>query len=464
MAVSSSLFRPQLLLFLMLSAALLAASMVFAVRIYEDRNLFSLGWIAVWLVLIVISLRAAERRSWALAAAVIVAAMMMRLNAIQLVDDVALGADPMNYTNIAHAMLAGQGMVVDDWQYGNDLRAYFPPFYPFLLTGWWAIFGDSAWSTLAMNSLIDASGALGLYAILAQRKNARAGLLAALLYFAYPPFAFSAPIPQKEALTLMLFIWLLYTTLGWADNRTAKLWRHAAAFGALSAMLALTQASLLVAPAVLGLVLIATCGFAHAFRLGLAALPFFLLVMAPWWVRNWLLFGAFVPLTTASGFMRNVALGEYGAVFPPDLFSRSEVERSALMTSLANAKIIEAPLGFLRETAHALALGFAYEEATLARYRHTTPPISFAARAELAPMLQFSWITALVAALAALWGQFRTRRTEILSTITLALFLSILLAGMWFEFGERHRYILTPMLILIGAAWMMRRGKAAKRF
>jgi hypothetical protein len=463
MTVASSLIRPPWLLFLMLAAVAVAAGLMFSVRIYEDRNPLSLVWIAGWIGLVWLGLKSGNKNLWALAATIIAAAMAMRLNALQFVDGVALGADPMNYTNIAHAMLAGQGMVVDDWQYGNGLRAYFPPLYPFLLTGWWWVFGDSIWSTLAMNTLIDAAGAMGLYAILAQRRERRAGWFVALIYFAYPPFAFSAPIPQKEALTLTLFIWLLYTALAWARDKDRHLWRFAVPLGMLSAMLALTQASLLVAPFIIGLVLIGHVGFARTLRLGLAALPFFLIVMAPWWVRNWMLFGAFVPLTTASGFMRNVALGNYRAPFPPDLFTLSEVDRSALMSKLANARIVEAPLGFLKETAHALALGFAYEEATLARYRHTTPPISLAARAELAPWLQFSWLALLAAALAALRTQIRLRRSDILTTMLLALFLSILAAGMWFEFGERHRYILTPVLLLIGGSWLVRYHGRSRR-
>ncbi len=456
MTAASSLFRPPLLLFLMLAAVALAAGLMLSVRIYEDRNPLSLVWIAGWISLVWLGLKTDRKNIWAVAVTIGAAAMAMRLNAMQFVDGVALGADPMNYTNIAQAMLAGQGMVVDDWQYGQDLRAYFPPFYPFLLTGWWWTFGDSIGSTLAMNTLIDAAGAFGLYAILARRRELRAASVVALLYFAYPPFAFSAPIPQKEALTLTLFIWLLYTALAWVQDRDKKIWRYAVPLGMLSAMLALTQASLLVAPFVIGLVLIGHVGFARTFRLGLAALPFFLIVMAPWWIRNWMLFGAFVPLTTASGFMRNVALGAYRAPFPPDLFTLSEVERSALMAKLANAHLVEAPLGFLKETARALALGFAYEEATLARYRHTTPPISLAARAEIAPLLQFSWLALLGSSVAALWTQIRLRRSDIMTTLLLALFLSILAAGMWFEFGERHRYILTPMLLLIGGSWLVR--------
>jgi len=449
---------PALLLAGMIGAVLLAASAVMLVRVAEDRDIASLMLIAGWVVMIALAISPRTTRGQTGATAtIIVASLAMRFYAIHFVSGVALGADPMNYTNIAHAMLAGQGMTADDWRYGQDLRAYFPPFLPFLLTGWWFFFGDSALSTLVFNTLIDMASAWCLYDLVRRQADEKAGRIAALLFFAYPPFALSAPIPQKEALTILLAVLLLRVALIWMADRRGRLWRHALPLGALWALLALTQASLVLAPLAVALVLAAHRGFRPVLRLGLAAAPAFLVVIAPWWVRNWLLFGTFVPFTTASGFMRNVALGHYANPIPPDIFKLPEPVRSTIMAKATNARILQVPFGFLSETARALAGGFAFEEATIARFRHTTPPISLADRAVWTAPLQFAWVSLLGGALAGVGTEIRRGSSSLVTHISLALFIATLAVGMWFEFGERHRYILTPLLFMLAAGWFFRR-------
>jgi CDP-diacylglycerol--serine O-phosphatidyltransferase len=59
-------------------------------------------------------------------------------------------------------VLEGRGLVTTDVHYGPDLRAHFPPLYPLLLAGWWALLGASAWSTLALATLTDAIAAWAL--------------------------------------------------------------------------------------------------------------------------------------------------------------------------------------------------------------------------------------------------------------------------------------------------------------
>lgn len=447
-----------LLLAGMIGAVLLAALAVLLVRVAEDRNIASLILMSGWGAVVALAIYPRTPHAQTITVVTIIAASLaMRLYAMHFVDGVALGADPMNYTNIAHAMLAGDGMTADDWRYGQDLRAYFPPFLPFLLSGWWFFFGDSALSTLAFNTLIDLASAWVLYDVVRRQADEKAGMIAALLFFAYPPFALSAPIPQKEALTILLAVLLLRVALIWLADKSGRLWRHALPLGALWAMLALTQASLVLAPLAAALVLAAHCGIRPVLRLGLAAAPAFLVVMAPWWVRNWLLFEAFVPFTTASGFMRNVALGQYSNPIPPDIFKLPEPVRSTIMAKAANARILEVPLGFLSETVRALAVSFAFEEATIARFRHTTPPISLADRAVWTAPLQFAWVTLLGGALASVVSEIRRGSSSLVTHITLALFIATLAVGMWFEFGERHRYILTPLFFILTACWYSRR-------
>lgn len=445
---------------LMLSAVLVAvavaAALVLVVGFWKAPDLFAAAAVLVWAAAMALGLRAAHdpMGNWQTLVAVAALSLLIRVWSVWLASGVALGADPMNYTHLAQALMEGRGMVVDDWRYGQDLRAYFPPLYPLLLAGFWTLFGASAWSTLAMNTAIDIAAAWTLRdAANRLGKGPAWGNAAALVYLAYPAFALSAGIPQKESLTLLFVVLLLRETAAWlVDGR----WGHGPRLGAWWGALALTQPSLAVAPVAIALVLAWQRGLGPTLRLGLTALPALFAVMLPWWVRNWLLFGQFVPFTTASGFMTNAILQRLAVPFPPGLFDLPEPERSAVIGKLARARIAGNPLSFLGETLRAQAVGFAYEEASLARFRHTTPPISVADHARLAPLLQFSWLVLVAAALAGTWRQFRRREVGPIVCFCLALFLAIGATNVWFEFGERHRYVLTPFLVLIATGFWLR--------
>lgn len=449
-----------LLLTMLVGIILLGASAALAVRIAEDRNLLSWILMAAWLGMVTVIVR--DERSvkmpWRAIGIAVVAAFALRIYAINFVSDVALGADPMNYANLARALLRGEGLVTDDWQYGNDLRAYFPPLYPLMLAAWWSVAGDSPISTLLFNTAIDAGTAYILFAILRRRGFEAAGWIAALLYFSYPAFAFAAPLPQKEGLTLLLLVALLYRALIWAESAQGKLWPHAAWIGGLWALLGLTQPSLVLAPVAMSLLLMVRHGPLAVIKLGLAAAPFFILVAFPWWYRNWQIFGEFVPFTTASGFMRNVSLGACSVPFPQGLFELSETGRSRQIGALANARTWEVPFCWLRENLTVMARGFAYEEASLNRFRHTSPPISMADRAIWTATLQLPWVVMLAATVAATWHSWRHRREDLLIGMATILLLAIVATGIWFEFGERHRLALTPLFLMIIACWLAPRG------
>lgn len=452
MRIASYRTSEALLLVLLLGGIAMAASAVAAVAVARASlwatAVGTLFWLTLF-VLIAASGRLGLTRGRA-AVIVIVAALAMRVASVYFVTGVALGADPMNYSNLAQALRDGRGLITDDWRYGRDLRAFFPPLYPLLLAGWWTLFGSSAWATLAMTTLTDALAAR-LLAGLGERLTGPLGRAAGLLYFAYPSFALAAAIPHKEALTLLLGIALLRVAVAWVaapDDRLAALG------GALWGLLALTQPSLALVPFALALVLIAERGWRATVRLGLVAGIALALVMSPWWLRNWLVFDRFVPFTTASGFMTNVALGRLGLPIDPALFALGEPDRAAAMGRAALARIAEQPIGFLRESGRALAVGFAYEEATLARYRHTSPPIAPALHTPLTALLQITYLTLLIPAL-----RGAGRGGRLLRRLTLALLIAIPAAGLWFEFGERHRYLLTPlvMILAVGAAASARR-------
>jgi 4-amino-4-deoxy-L-arabinose transferase-like glycosyltransferase len=446
-----------------LAAIALAAVLVLGVGLVERFNPIGAAALAVWLAAMALVLRGVGSTDpdWRLVSGIALLSLALRWWSATLTFGVTLGADPMNYTNLAVAVMEGRGLIVDDWFYGEDLRAYFPPLYPLALAAFWTLFGQTALSTLAMNSLIDAGAAWCLLDAGRRLGSREAGWAAALAYFAWPAFALSAGIPQKESLTLLFALLMLrgvvvWQTQGEADGRR---WGHGLWLGVWWGLLALTQPSLVLAPGVVALVLVWEKGLIPVLRLGLFALPSLLLVLAPWSVRNWLLFGAFVPFTTASGMMINSAWRDLAVPFPAGLFELAEPERSALMGGLAREAIRDNPVGFLKQALHSLILGFAYEEAPLARFRHTAPSISTLDHARLEPLLQGSYAAMLLSALAATGRSIRRGTVDPAILYAVALLAAIIGVNLWFEFGERHRLVLTPFFLLVAAGFWTTRSR-----
>lgn len=460
-----------LVLGLVLLATGVAATLVLVVGVVERPHPLALPLFGLWLLAMALVVRLARRpgpfvpqADWPVLLGVVALAMLLRLWSANLASGVGLGADPMNYANLARAVLDGRGLVTSDWQYGEGLRAYFPPLYPLLLAGWWGLFGQSIAATVVLHTLVDAAAAAALASAGRRIGQARAGIAAGLAYFAWPAFALAAGVPQKEGLTVLLVVLMLRALAGWlqAPPDEARRWRHGLQLGLWWGLLALTQASLVLAPAAVALVLAWQRGIGPVVRLGLTAVPALLVVLAPWWLRNWLLFGAFVPFTTASGMMVNAAWRDARLPFPPGLFDLPEPQRGAVMGELARARILSEPVAFLREALHSMALGFAYEEASLARFRHTTPPISPADHAALAPLLQGAWAALLLSAAAGAVQRWRQRLADPVVLYALALLGAVVAVNLWFEFGERHRLLLTPFLLLLAAGCWLGAGRRGR--
>jgi 4-amino-4-deoxy-L-arabinose transferase-like glycosyltransferase len=428
----------------------------------------SLGAVAITLgyALLVPVIVAASRdgpQRWLWIGIVITSAIAVRIGSLDLIGTAQLGADPMNYSNIARAILDGRGMITDDFRYGQGLRAYFPPLYPIILSGWWWVFGDSLWATLLLNLATALTTCWALASIGKRLGQAEAGRAAALIFLAYPAFAITAGVPNKEMQTMLLGALFVRAILMWEADGGERPWRHAAIFGILWALMALTQAALALMPPVVAAILIPRYGFTRLLGLGLRAIPFFVIVMAPWWIRNWLIFGQFVPFTTAAGFMLNVMLGEAKVPFPADIFTMPEPDRSGRIAGLALARIAEVPGEWIKNVISAFASGFGYEEGSISAYRHMTPPISPQDRNMLTPPLQFAWAAILGGAALACRRIWREGRVDPVVSISLALLASICLINMWFEFGERHRYQLTPLIMLLAGTWLVRKRSGSIR-
>jgi 4-amino-4-deoxy-L-arabinose transferase-like glycosyltransferase len=180
----------------------------------------------------------------------------------------------------------------------NPLRThmiFYPPLYPYFIAVPYELFGGLAavkWAQVVVSSLL--VPAVGRVASLAF--GPAAGLLAAAFAAFYPDFVWFSVHFWSETLFMVLLWWAFERFL--VADRTRRL-SHALAAGVLWGLSILVRETALyftpLAALRLALGWRREGGVLRAAAFLLAAL----LTVAPWTLRNWLVFHAFVPVSTA---------------------------------------------------------------------------------------------------------------------------------------------------------------------
>ena len=172
--------------------------------------------------------------------------------------------------------------------------------------------------------------------------------------------------------------------------------------------------------------------------------------MTPWWVRNWLIFHSFVPLTSAGG--ASLWIGNNpdatGNWLPGPVALRGvpELVYSRTLAATAWHWIEQNPAGFIRLTLQKFVRATAVAQAEVARLNDMHPAPALGVGRLLFPLAQATHLLLIGAAAIALWRR-PSGRVQLLvaaGLIQLAMF------NIWFEFGERHREFMTPLLLLLG--------------
>lgn len=413
-------------------------------------SLPGIGLLMMWLLAagwaLSTTIRAPARAEWFAFGAFAIAG---RIGSAMLAAPRVSDGDSHWYIVIAQGLLHGDGLVMHEPYMGIATRALFPPLYPLLLAGWGAVAGFSTVSVLVLSSLIDLVAAAAIIRLAVLLGERRAGVAAACVYLILPSVLLSAPLAQKEGLEI---VFVLLLAIGWITAiRTPRRVRDAVAIGLPAAALALTQPGDAMLAMLFGIVLSPTIGLRRMLAIGIPAAIVAALAMLPWWVRNWLVFGAFVPLTTASGYSLWIgnnpdATGNWMAP-PPHLRGLPELAYGKAAAAIATEWIVHHPFDFIRLTIakflHACGIGrFGVD-----RLAWMTPPLPTAIVATLLPVSQGAYLIMLTASSVAL----RIRRDPAIATLAallLACVAQLVLFAVWFEFGERHRESLGPFLLL----------------
>lgn len=403
------------------------------------------GWIALagWTVA-----RPRSVGAWAGFAGVAVA---LRLASLALVVGRVSPGDPYQYGELARHVLAGQGLFLDDPALGARVWAAFPPAYPLLLAGWGALFGLSAPAVLALSTLLDAGTAWLIARLGARLGQAQAGVAAGALYFIWPAVLLDAPLAQKESLELLLVLILAH---GWLSAGERPAHRTAVAVGGPAAVLAMTQPGIAPLTGLFGLMLVGRPGWRRLLVVAGGAMLVAGAVLLPWWVRNWLVFGRLVPLTSVGGL--SLWIGENAHAtgnwmpYPASVRHASELESARQAGALATDWMRAHPGDALRLNLAKFVRAMGVGQFGLVRLDAMRPHVAPAILAALLPLSQGAQVLMLSAGAAGLWS----RRQPVLTLLLAAGVTQIALFGVWFEFGERHRALLTPFLLLAGVVWV----------
>jgi 4-amino-4-deoxy-L-arabinose transferase-like glycosyltransferase len=235
------------------------------------------------------------------------AAVAIRVLAIFLFRET-LDSSTFEFGKIAQNIVAGEGYSFDFYgQYPNTLTAWIAPFYPYLLAGYYWVFGEN----LIGMEIVQAGLfgviclVLGIIAILLF--GAEIGLWTAALTAIYPEFIF---MPQKYVSEPWLLFWfllfLLFGILYLKKNKRS----YIVLAGIFAGLAALTKESALLYPFIFVVWVWLYKGLtAKRLKDLIVLIVVTFCVIAPWSVRNYTVFDQFVLLRT--GFWYNAWRGNH---------------------------------------------------------------------------------------------------------------------------------------------------------
>lgn len=246
-------------------------------------------------------------------------------------------SDGATYLRVALGLLA-------DGQYeAAGTRAYWPPGYPFFLVPWLLVFSPALAVLLSQLSLYLA-GAAGCFKLARTLAGDRAGRFAALLFTLWPNLVAITGTPEKEALILALLPWICVGVL----KRSVLAMALAGAAMGFAILVQPSLQLLLVGFLILIPLMYGWRGLYGAIVLVICAA----VVISPWTLRNYHLFGELVLVSTNGGdnlYRANnpLADGGYTDKGEFDFSGFGEVEHDRVAKRQAIQWAAEHPVDFL---------------------------------------------------------------------------------------------------------------------
>ncbi len=207
--------------------------------------------------------------------------------------------DAFFYDMHGRYLAAGAGYVNAD----GSPAIWWVPGWPLVLAGIYALFGRSFGVVAALNASFGALTTVLVASLATRFFGRRGGLAAGAVYALWPGLIFFHATLYSESLFLLLLAGALRLFVAAGDARRARLPAFAAA-GALFGLCSLVKAEpLVLAPALLLFVWTASPSRAAFARASAASFLAAACVLAPWVVRNQVVFDRFIPTSASGGLM-----------------------------------------------------------------------------------------------------------------------------------------------------------------
>lgn len=220
-------------------------------------------------------------------------------------------SDPADYDQHGVSIAAGHGYPPSSYAPGGGPSALRPPLYPYALGALYAVVGHSTGAARALSVLLGVLTVVLVGLLAHQLAGAPAARWAMALAAVYPPLVLVSATLISESLSLPLMLAALAAALHRRRRPGAGVGWAAAAGALLGLGLLARPATAVVAVPVVLLVWSGPRRSPRSLIAPAVALLTTLLVLAPWTVRNYDAFGAFVPISTQSSYL---LAGTYNAV------------------------------------------------------------------------------------------------------------------------------------------------------
>ncbi len=230
-------------------------------------------------------------------------ALVLRLTAVALTWDTPVTLDPQDFSRTAASIAQGHGYPPSNRAPGGGPSAFRPPGYPVFLAGVYALVGNSAPAAGRLAGALLGTLSVALIGLIALRLwGKRVGMLALGIAAAAPSLAILSTALISEALFVPVMLAAVLSAL--EARRSKRRYRWLIGTGVLVGVASLTRTN--------GLILLVPFSLAFAptrsrRRLGSWVPPVVfvitvLLTVAPWTVRNWIVFHTFIPVSDESGY------------------------------------------------------------------------------------------------------------------------------------------------------------------
>lgn len=185
----------------------------------------------------------------------------------------------------------------------NNPTVFIMPAFPAMVAGVMHVWGEghkTEQRVRALQALLVTAGLWGLFAIGRRISSEGGAALGVIIAALYPPLWVMSNFILTEALFFFTLVLLVLAAIRGAEKGTPG---SAVAFGLAWLAAVYVRPTIALWPGLLFLLLLAwrPLPVPRLIRCGVVAAAVFVVGMSPWWVRNYMAIGEFVPLTRSSG-------------------------------------------------------------------------------------------------------------------------------------------------------------------